>query len=536
VQLLFWGNQWTQQNVSPSIGSVISAIQKILAGSYMSALGQYGIGPGTLSGATIITWPNPPNPFFADDWHNLIWDLIDNDTFPKPDSPDARNFYSFVLPPEVNFNDPNAVGAHGSPGDYDFPSAYDRVWAGWVMNDGRLDTVTRRFSHELVEACTDPEDDGWTIDGRSPPLDEIADVCLKTLGKVNGIAVQGYWSQRDRACIIPTGTLPLGGVSGVPTLIQSRFGNKGNFELVTPMASGGLAHYWRNNDNPLAPWFGPIRFGQEAGRFEAVGMIQSNFGDPGNLEVVGRIADRLVFFWRGSGPAARWSAPIPIIADGVPIAGVTGNPVLIQSRRGDKGNFELVTPMASGGLAHYWRNNDDPAIPWHGPTIFGQELGIVGSISLIEKIFGNPGNLELVAGVGTNIEFLWRDSGPEFARKGPIPIAAKGISPVLVQSRFGAMGKFEILTIEPSSTPDGGIVHYWRNDDDSSPPWSEPTVFGRDPARQRPIESLTFIQSNFANPGNLEVIVRIGDQFVFFWRDSGPAFNWNGPIAVTAGS
>ena len=29
--------------------------------------------------------------------------------------------------------------------------------------------------------------------------------------------------------------LPLGGVSGMPTLIQSRFGNKGNFELLTPM-------------------------------------------------------------------------------------------------------------------------------------------------------------------------------------------------------------------------------------------------------------------------------------------------------------
>jgi hypothetical protein len=92
VQLLFWGNQWTQQNVSPPIGSVISAIQKILAGSYMSALGQYGIGPGTLSGATIITWPNPPNPFFADDWHMLIWDLIDNGTFPNPTAPMPETF------------------------------------------------------------------------------------------------------------------------------------------------------------------------------------------------------------------------------------------------------------------------------------------------------------------------------------------------------------------------------------------------------------------------------------------------------------
>jgi hypothetical protein len=337
------------------------------------------------------------------------------------------------------------------------------------------------------------------------------------------------------AILLTERTLPLGGVSGVPTMVQSRCGNKGKFELVTPMASGGLAHYWRNNDDPSVPWFGPIRFGQSAERFEAVGMIQSNFGDPGNLEVVGRIADRLVFFWRDSGPAANWSGSIPIIADGVPIAGVIGNPVLIQSRSGNRGNFELVTPVASGGLAHYWRNNDDPALPWHGPTIFGQELGIVGSVSFIERRFGNPGNLEIVAGVGTTIEFLWRDSGTAFTRNGPTPIAASGISPVLIQSRFGAMGNFEILAIEPSITPDRGIVHYWRNNDDSLLPWSQVTVFGRDPTRQTPIESLTFIQSNFGNPGNLEVIVRIGDQFVFFWRDSGPAFSWNGPFAVTSG-
>ena len=125
--------------------------------------------------------------------------------------------------------------------------------------------------------------------------------------------------------------LPLGGVSGVPILIQSRFGNKGNFELLTPMASGGLAHYWRNNDDPFVPWFGPIRFGQEAGRFEAVGMIQSNFGDSGNLEVVGRIADRLVFFWRDSGRPVRWNGSIPIVADGVPIAVSTSRPFLVPA-------------------------------------------------------------------------------------------------------------------------------------------------------------------------------------------------------------
>src|SRR5271165_4045168 len=85
----------------------------------------------------------------------------------------------------------------------------------------------------------------------------------------------------------------------------------------------------------------------------------------------------------------------------LPLGGVSGVPTLIQSRCGNKGNFELLTPMASGGLAHYWRNNDDPTLPWHGPTIFGQELGTVASVSFIERRFGKPGNLEIIVGVGT---------------------------------------------------------------------------------------------------------------------------------------
>jgi hypothetical protein len=144
--------------------------------------------------------------------------------------------------------------------------------------------------------------------------------------------------------------------------------------------------------------------------------------------------------------------------------------------------------------------------------------------------------LEIVASVGTSIDFFWRDFGPAFVRNGPTPIAADGIRPVLIQSRFGAIGNFELLAIEPAFSPNGGIAHCWRNNDDSTLPWCESAVFGREPARQTPIESVTFIQSSFGNPGNLEVIVRIGDQFAFFWRDSGPAFKWNGPFAVTGGS
>jgi hypothetical protein len=44
---------------------------------------------------------------------------------------------------------------------------------------------------------------------------------------------------------------------------------------------------------------------------------------------------------------------------------------LIQSTYGKKGNFELVVPLATGGLAHYSRNNDQEGLPWSEPVIFG---------------------------------------------------------------------------------------------------------------------------------------------------------------------
>src|SRR5271157_1966818 len=72
-----------------------------------------------------------------------------------------------------------------------------------------------------------------------------------------------------------------GPFSGNPSLIQSNFGLKGNFELVVPMSDGGLVHYWRNNDDPELPWYGPVKFGEAKGRFNSSSLIQSNFGSQG---------------------------------------------------------------------------------------------------------------------------------------------------------------------------------------------------------------------------------------------------------------
>lgn len=111
---------------------------------------------------------------------------------------------------------------------------------------------------------------------------------------------------------------PILEASGMPSLIQSRYGaKKRNFELVTPRAAGGLLHLWRNNDsdNP-ADW----RWGRAApvldpgGHYTSVSVLHGAFGaDPGNLELVARTDDgRVMHFWRDNA-TLQWQPPFRVM-------------------------------------------------------------------------------------------------------------------------------------------------------------------------------------------------------------------------------
>jgi Domain of unknown function (DUF1929)/Glyoxal oxidase N-terminus len=180
-------------------------------------------------------------------------------------------------------------------------------------------------------------------------------------------------------------------------LIQSSHGTLGNYEVVAPVAAsggGGLAHWWRDNDTTGYPWSGPTYFA--SGSYEAVAMLQ-NSGN-GNLEVLARAGNELAHLWRDDGGTWAWNGP-----DSVPgTQGVAGQHTLLQ---GAEGNFEVIAPLASGGLAHFWRDNSDPALSWHGPTPFG--AGQVDAVAAIESSFGN---LEVVARVGKQFHHYWRNS------------------------------------------------------------------------------------------------------------------------------
>jgi hypothetical protein len=210
------------------------------------------------------------------------------------------------------------------------------------------------------------------------------------------------------------------GVTGVPSFVQAHpgtFGTKGNYELVVPLENGGLAHFYRNNDDPNLPWVHTADFATGLGSVDAASLIQTTqfnqtaVQGPGNLAVVARAGSTLYYFYRDDVAPFAWHGPTMTIA-----AGVTGNPSLVQARPntyGSRGNYELVVPLLSGGLGHFYRNNDDPALPWTATATFATNLGPATGVSLIQSNFstaGNgPGNLAVVSNSAGELGYSYRD-------------------------------------------------------------------------------------------------------------------------------
>jgi hypothetical protein len=195
---------------------------------------------------------------------------------------------------------------------------------------------------------------------------------------------------------------------GAPGFVQS-FGIHGNFEVVAPLTTGGLAHWWRDNGLPAQPWHGPTKFTPSMLTFSAAALIQN---DNGHLEVVAVQAGGLVHYWRDA--ANNWHGPI-----GVAGSGISGQPGFVQAH---DGTFQVVAPLAGGGLGHWSR---DTALHWSGPVLIGS--GTVRAVGLIQSNFG-AGNLDVVARLDGGLDHYyaepagvsWTWHGPDVAWREPV--------------------------------------------------------------------------------------------------------------------
>jgi hypothetical protein len=353
------------------------------------------------------TWTTHPAATVVRNYHSVallmpdgrVWTAGSNhnaqQSFPAPGVDNRELRIEIYEPPYYSADRPQLLSAPGAIGwgqSFDVrTSQADRIVRVAMIRAG---SVTHAFnSDQRYVGLSFSRNGGW-LTVKAPPNTGIAPPGYYLLFVLNRDNIPSIgWSVRLGPAARSSGFLA-----------QSNFGGNGNFELVLPASDGdrgGLMHFWRNNDDPSLPWIGPAAFGTDAGSVEAVALLQSNFGDPGNLEVVARIGDRLALFSRESDPPFTWRGPTFFFS------GASGVPGFVQSHFGDKGNFELVTPLQEGGVIHLWRNNDAPELPWSPPSApFAVEERVLAA-SLIESSFGTPGS-------GGNLEVILRSSDDRY--------------------------------------------------------------------------------------------------------------------------
>jgi hypothetical protein len=302
--------------------------------------------------------------------------------------------------------------------------------------------------------------------------------------------------------------------------IQSNLGNNGNFELVV-REGNQLRHYWRDNDDPSFPWHKGDLFGDNVS--SAPALIQSNLGDKGNFEVVVVEGNGYLlrhYYRDNDDPNFTWHKGEVILSEDL-ITGLT----MIQSNLGTKGNFELVVTGRDDlylHLRHYWRDNDDPDLTWHKGDLFGDK--VFTEPTMIQSNFGKKGNFEVVVGEGGPLRHYYRDNDdpdmPWIKREAFGDNVFAG--PTMIQSNLGIKGNFEVVAIEQRNR----LHHYWRDNDDPNLTWHEDEVSFGEAADC----NSSMIQSNLGNKRNFEVVIiefRERNHLVHYYRDNDVPSKWN---------
>jgi hypothetical protein len=205
LYLIYWGAAW-QAAPTPTAAQVTGAVRTLLASAYLTGLTQYrGSGHGVLRGSTLVASSDPPAGFTDDQVAEFVDDQITAGTVPGPDA-DNQTVYGVLMPTGVTPESPGrAVHTY-------YKRSGQRIHYAWFANAGDLAGITGIVSHELVETATNPEGKGFlgvkgTCGDRSNWC-EVADVCESAWSTVDGVTVQGYWSNRDNDCIVPNSVTP----------------------------------------------------------------------------------------------------------------------------------------------------------------------------------------------------------------------------------------------------------------------------------------------------------------------------------------
>jgi len=274
-----------------------------------------------------------------------------------------------------------------------------------------------------------------------------------------GSKIRPWWRDNNISGF-PWKSSPMFGndASACPTLISTTFDR--NLESVHVTNGRRLHHWWRSG--------GVWHDGGIFGPTDAVGIpgfIQSNYGAPGNFEVVVRTADSKLSHWFRKGGVWHNAGSF---GSNIAFSGAS----LIQSKYGPKGNFELVCVLSNGTMQHWWRDNDLGNL-WRPGVTFGS--GVSSPPCMIEGEYGRAneksiGNFELCVAVAGKVEHWWRNNSGNrnWQKSATFGHDIKSVI-ALVEGSFGFFN-LEVVVLRT----DNKLQHYWREFGN----WKEGVIIG----------------------------------------------------------
>jgi hypothetical protein len=257
IYLIYWGTYWknTLSNGDPSKPSadeVTNALKGVVGSAYLSGLTQYGVdGKASIASPVLIHNNDPPGNFSDSDITGEVADQMYAGNVPAdfsfgfPQLAVGTGIYVVVTPPGLTSSNESGASDNGTGFSFNAfrgSALMQRIWLAGLSANGSaglkgvttLDYYVYNFAHELAENITDPMagssfeslKDAITVTPNSanpaanpsyPPQSSAStQVCdaeaqlytyrIRNGVLTNGLLVQSYWSQKDKAYLIPDGT------------------------------------------------------------------------------------------------------------------------------------------------------------------------------------------------------------------------------------------------------------------------------------------------------------------------------------------
>ena len=290
--------------------------------------------------------------------------------------------------------------------------------------------------------------------------------------------------------------------------------NHRNFEMLIPGPGGSLVHWWRNGDVNSFPWSKAETFGSDS-----VGSWPAFMGTTynRNFETIYVATGNRLHHWFFDQSSSAWK-------DGG-VFGPTnaaGVPAFIQSNYGAPGNFEVVVATSDQKLNHWWRDDINPGFQWHDGGTFGSNVAFSGA-TLVQSQFGTQGNFELVCTLDSGqMQHWWRNNDDPNKPWVAGVTFGSGIEshPCMIEGMYGATTEYSAGNFELCVAAGGMVQHWWRDNSNSSLPWSRSATFGD--GQITAVAGL--LEGSFGF--NLELIVERADGHLqHYYRDGN--LNWN---------